>query len=205
MEEPCFPWYFPINDTSNARLCDPWEAREFKSHMSSLPYDACDDCMPDCVTTIYSTSVTAAPFRRCDYKNLGISFLCNFEEALKPPIWGQRVLDQYLSDIQQVPDYIDSLVSSNQRKFADSRATGKEIFKAANEKSPDYDAYEKDIAMVTFFFETSTVFEFSREKRMTLVQYISQMGGLLGLCMGFSFISAIEIVYWCVIRYARNL
>ena len=83
-----------------------------------------------------------------------------------------------------------------------------QIFKAANvdidesgEEIPkSYDAYEKDIAMVTFFFETSTVFEFSRDQRLTMVGFISQMGGLLGLWMGFSFISAFEILYWCTLR-----
>ena len=59
--------------------------------------------------------------------------------------------------------------------------------------------------MVTFFFESSTVFEYSREDRMTVIQYISQVGGLMGLCIGFSFISAAELFYWFTIRYIRNL
>ena len=33
---------------------------------------------------------------------------------------------------------------------------------------------------------------------------ISQMGGLMGLCMGFSLLSFIEIVYWVTYRLARN-
>ena len=170
-----------------------------------VPTETCDYCYPDCSTTLYTASVTAAPFRRCDYKNLGVSFLCNFDEEIQPPIWGQRVLDQYVSDISTIPDYIKTEVNSNERQFADPKASGTQIFVASNTKSPSYDAYSKDIAMVTFFFETSTVFEFSREQRMTLVQYISQMGGLLGLCMGFSFISAVEIIYWCTIRLTRNM
>ena len=90
--------------------------------------------------------------------------------------------------------------------FSDSTiAAGEPVFQAANTKSPQYDAYEKDIAMVTFFFESSTIFEYSREDRMTLIQYISQVGGLMGLCIGFSFISAAELFYWFTIRYFRNL
>ena len=82
---------------------------------------------------------------------------------------------------------------------------GVRVFPASLEKNPKYDAYEKDIAMVTFFFETSTVFEYTREERMTLIQYISQMGGLLGLCIGFSLISGVEIIYWLTIRLFRNV
>ena len=201
--DPCIPWYFPINDTSTARLCDPWEAREFRQYMKSIPYDTCDYCLPDCETTIYHASVTAAPFRRCDYKNLGVSFLCNFNgnilgKQIQPAIWAESVIAQYINEIEQVPDYLEFASHSNKRFYVDSKASGKPIFTAANEdvisgeKTPkSYDAYEKDIAMVTFFFETNTVFEFSRDQRMTLVGYISQMGGLLGLWIGFSFISAI--------------
>ena len=38
-----------------------------------------------------------------------------------------------------------------------------------------YDAYEKDIAAVTFFFESNTAFQFERRNRMTLIDFISQV------------------------------
>ena len=64
----------------------------------------------------------------------------------------------------------------------------------------------------------------SREARMTLINFMSQVfltdhmarnskckfhkifqiGGLMGLCMGFSLLSFIEIVYWITYRLARN-
>ena len=88
-------------------------------------------------TPRYSASVTAAPFRRCDYKNLGISFLCNFEEQIQgqqiqPPIWGQNVLKQYMDEINTIPDYLKSVASnSNKRLYADEKASGKQIFKVS--------------------------------------------------------------------------
>ena len=147
--------------------------------------------------------VSSAPFRRCDYKNLGVSFLCNFEEYLDPPIWGQKVRDQYIFEDHEIPE--TGIGNSNTRQFADQKASGNQVFQASNKESPTYDAYEKDIAVVDFIFESSTVFEYRREERMTFIQYISQIGGLLGLCMGFSFISAIEILYWFTIRLPRNI
>ena len=89
--------------------------------------------------------------------------------------------------------------------FIAENIKGIPVFPATLEKNPKYDAYEKDIAMVTFFFESSTVFEYTREERMTLIQYISQMGGLLGLCIGFSLISGVEIIYWLTIKLFRNV
>ena len=40
---------------------------------------------------------------------------------------------------------------------------------------------------------------------MTLLDYISQIGGLLGLFIGFSVISAVEIIYWLTFRLFRNM
>ena len=166
----------------------------------------CDSCLPDCNTTMFTASVTAAPFRKCDYKNLGVSKLCSFDTNLSPPIWGQQVLSQYKDELPDgVPTYIANLVSSNKRKFADTRASGVPIFTADTNTRPTYDAYEKDIAMVTFFFESTTALQYQRQLRLTLVGFISQVGGLMGLCLGISFISMIEVVYWFTIRFMRNI
>ena len=219
-DHPFTPWYFQFNDSGLGKLCNPWKARQFRDFMNSIPYVH--------VTPVYQiaaqpytppSSVTAAPFRRCNYKNLGVSFLCNSEDQIQgkqihPPIWEESVLNQYLDEIITIPDYLHSLLRhSNKKFFADEEAFGKPIFKAANVKIGDdenltrksYDAHEKDIAMVNFYFETNTVFEYCRYQKITMVGYLSQMGGLLGLWMGFSFISAIEILYWCTIRLTRNM
>ena len=66
------------------------------------------------------------------------------------------------------------------------------VLKTQVEANPTYNAYEKDIALVNFYFDKSSILQFTRQERMTIVDYISQMGGLLGLFIGFSFISGIE-------------
>ena len=118
METPCVPWYLPINDTSDTVLCNPWEAREFRKAIDETPGDYCDHCLPDCTAILYEASVTAAPFRHCNYKNLGVSYLCNFDENVSPKIWGQKVQDQYMKEIASIPVYIANDAQSNFRKFA---------------------------------------------------------------------------------------
>ena len=74
-----------------------------------------------------------------------------------------------------------------------------------------YNAYERDIAVVNIFFGDSTVFgnlfmllfplkpfnsEFERSPKMTWMDFISGFGGFCGLCLGFSFVSIVEIIYW---------
>ena len=81
-----------------------------------------------------------------------------------------------------------------------------------------YNAYEKDIAVVNIFFGGSTVFgeemlfqfiihtflsdssEFERSRRMTWLDFISSLGGICGLCLGVSFVSIVELVYWFTLR-----
>ena len=37
------------------------------------------------------------------------------------------------------------------------------------------------------------------------VDFISSLGGLFGLFLGFSIVSFVEIVYWIVVRGSRNM
>ena len=44
---------------------------------------------------------------------------------------------------------------------------------------------------------------YEKSPKLTIFGFISNMGGLIGLCLGFSFVSAVEIFYWFVVRMAR--
>ena len=48
-------------------------------------------------------------------------------------------------------------------------------------------------------FPTDTT-AYETNKRMTVWDFISNIGGLLGLCAGVSILSCAEIVYWLVIK-----
>ena len=65
----------------------------------------------DCSETVYSTSVTVAPFRRCDLKNLGVSHLCDLASPTlpQPRIWGHQVIQEYKEKNNgYLPDYIQN-------------------------------------------------------------------------------------------------
>ena len=93
------------------------------------------------------------------------------------------------------------------------------------QNDPEYNAFERDIAVVNLFFPDSTVFgqyiifkstnthtlsckslctEFERSPKMTWFDFISSFGGFCGLCLGISFVSVVEIFYWFSIRLCRN-
>lgn len=88
--------------------------------------------------------------------------------------------------------------------YPGQRAQGQEIIETLVD-DPKYNAYDKDIAVVNIFFGKPTTIEYERIKRMTAIDFISSVGGLFGLCLGFSLISFFEILYWFIIRLGRNL
>ena len=82
------------------------------------------------------------------------------------------------------------------RKYIKDSKIDSLTLKDYREKHPTYDAFENDIAIANFYFDKSTIIRFKRAQRMTWTDYISQIGGLLGLAIGFSFVSLVEILYW---------
>ena len=54
----------------------------------------------------------------------------------------------------------------------------------------------KNLAYVQVMIKSPYITKIKRDVAMTFTTYVGNTGGLLGLCLGFSFISAIEIVFW---------
>ena len=126
--------------------------------------------------------------------------------------WGSNVSPKTLLQISFLTDLFDVRIIRLQsigkllhRNWYSS--TSNQIFKkkAAKEEEKFYNAYEKDVAIVNFYFESTTCFEFVRNLRKTWTDFISDLGGILGLCMGISFVSAVELLYWLTIRMADNI
>ena len=206
----CTPWFYPVSDADLLPICDPWATVTFQKVMASAPDGECSICLPDCTKTIYEAAVSTAPFRQCDHTNLGTSQLCDLDDVeINPPIWQQLVENEYENNNDGiVPEFASATETrmSNTRKYVSSEEKQSQlVFRAKNNATPDYDAYINDIAIVSFYFDKSTVMLYKRDQRMTMIDYISQMGGLLGLGIGCSFISIIELLYWLTIRLARNL
>ena len=55
----------------------------------------------------------------------------------------------------------------------------------------------ENLALVHVMIQSPYVTTIKRDIAMTFTSYIANTGGLLGLCIGFSFISGIEIIFWC--------
>ena len=56
---------------------------------------------------------------------------------------------------------------------------------------------KQNLALIHVMIQSPYATKIKRDVAMTLTNYVGNTGGLLGLCLGFSFISFIEIIFWC--------
>ena len=205
----CIPWFYPIE--SEVKMCDPWEQKAFQK-LTKTVKAKCNHCLPDCDGSIFETKVTSAAFQRCDHTNIGASTFCDLETMyLNPTMWAEDARNQFNATAGKIPDYMtresdNRTIHSNKRYYVANTADMESmVFQAQVAQNPTYDAFDKDIAMVKFYFERSRVVQYQRKTSNNWYDFISQVGGNFGLGVGFSIISAREIIYWMTIRFIQNL
>ena len=202
----CVPWYLPAQDSLSDRMCSPHETFVFKKLMKITPETLCKHCLPDCLTTNYPSAVSYSPFRRCDAKNLQLGHFCTFNSTLDIPIWANDLLQEvtFLNGKKesQTPNWIKT--TSSQRKWVHADNYPNQVFGNLNKRLPTYHSYEEDIAVATFYFDGPTGSEYMRDARMTIIDFISQLGGLAGVCIGLSLMSVVELIYWFTIRLLNS-
>ena len=178
--------------------------------------EACAHCLPDCTTTIYDSSMTYAKLRKCDRTNLGTNLLCDLENGpFNPAPWMDIAQNEYMKANETIPWYLDITQqneAANFRRLYDRRSkvgyegiTSNLLFLSDVEKYPTYDAFENDIGIINVYFSTDRTMKYVKKNRMSSYDFLSQIGGSIGLAMGISMISFVEIIYWFTIRLFKNI
>ena len=218
----CIPWFYPsIENGKDVKMCDPWNTEKFKKVLKEqIPKDHCNHCLPDCETTRYDSSVSYAELQKCDRTTIGsTNILCDLVSGLlNPAPWVDIAQNEYRQADQPIPWYLETNSSSgiksslsttrfsNERfKGRDGDATTNAIFSEEMKKNPTYDAFEKDIGIVKVFFGDKRISKYVTANRMSAFDFLSQIGGSLGLVMGISIISLIEFIYWVVFHFLANI
>ena len=125
-------------------------------------------------------------------------------------MWAEDARKLFQATVGKILDYLlkssDNRTIHSNKRFYTSDAAKKEnvFFDVQVAQNQTYDAFEKDIAMVKFYFEKSRAVQFQRKASNNWFSFMSQVGGNAGLGVGFSFISAVEIIYWLTIRLVQN-
>lgn len=123
-----------------------------------------------------------------------MSEFCNLENPrgmAKPQIWGQQVINEYQQKYNTKPVFLAD-IESNQRSLESLAQV--DVFKTIDQ---NYNAFEQDIAILSVFFDTPTVLQFGTQSRQGWIDFFSNVGGLLGLCIGMSIVTLIELLWLC--------
>ncbi|KAF9805785.1 hypothetical protein SFRURICE_009417 [Spodoptera frugiperda] len=73
-----------------------------------------------------------------------------------------------------------------------------QLAKTLGNRTPEY--FTENMLVVHFYFEENTFMRFTKGEIFGLTEFLSNTGGLLGLCMGFSMMSAVELLYYLTLR-----
>lgn len=202
----CAPWFYPVIDKKVGQMCNPWNTRKFQQILSKqMRLDECNYCLPDCTTTKYDTTISYAALQKCDHTNIGSNTLCDLVNSnMNPAPWTKFAQNEFKSANMSLPTYIGTTPTSSRMKVMDAEMANYLIFKSNFEENPTYDAYEKDVAIINVLFGEPHILKYVRHNRMNWFDFLSQIGGSIGLAMGLSMVSLVEIIYWFTIRLFRN-
>ena len=195
----CIPWYFPFYDDT-FQICNPWVTKEFLDYMSSTTSESCIECLPECSSTMFDSSITTIPFSRCDYTNKEMSLFCNFSSYMSKPLPKKYISQLRATEVTPPPE--PQSIFTNCQKNIRSYDPSNKIFFINNPTI--YDAFDTDIATVDIYFRKSSVLQMGRQSKMSWIDYLANVGGLLGLVLGMGFVSFIELVWFSVRVLARS-
>jgi len=181
----CTPWYFPIPE-NNIKICNPWITKEFLAFMNKITNIDCPFCVPECNNTIFDSSIITVPYRECDKGNIQMSFLCNITGTWSKPL--PKKFSFYLDNTYSQGHGFQIVSSIRSYNTLNKYSLNEKI-------KTSYDAFDTDIATVDIYFKKSSVLQIQRKSKMSWIDYLSTVGGLLGLVLGMGFVSFIEVVW----------
>ena len=147
---------------------------------------------------------------------MGTSMLCDLEnKELNPAPWIKSAQHEYEIVNETLPWYLktsETPTDKSMKRFPDTRAKildpklkSSLMFPSEIEGNPSYDAFERDIGIVNIYFGNDHTIKYVKKNKMSAFDFLSQIGGSIGLAMGISIISVVEIIYWFTVRLFRNI
>ena len=125
-------------------------------------------------------------------------------DPLNTAPWSSTAISEYLESNATIPWFLktfESDRSSNASQSSNFRYLGKEmesiaLFDSDINTNPIYDAYQRDNGIMNVFFGGKMIMTFTKKNQMSIVEFISQIGGSLEFATGVSMISVLELIYW---------
>ena len=96
--------------------------------------------------------------RPCDSYNLNSSPLCNLTDRRSPLYWAGDAAALYSQQTEAVPDYVALLDGPSRRLYPGDRFKQEVLLpNTTDNKEIEYNAVEKDVAVLNIFFGMDTV------------------------------------------------
>ena len=194
----CIPWFYPTFESKTSKMCDPWETKTFQTMMNShVPNKKCKHCLPDCNITKYDSTISYSKLPKCDHSDIGSNELCDLvSNNINPPRWSDLATKTYQKANVDPPTY----VVNNSTRLTNKRYS----YRLNRDELEEYDAFEEDIAVLNVFFGNSFGTQYKTVLRMTNIEFLSLVGGNVGLAMGISLLSIVELIYWFTVKLFFN-
>ena len=179
----CLPWNMPRKDGIDYELCDYGGNDCFWSVMNNFTFmgQQCF-CLPDCNAVKFSYVEKQMPLEletECASLNRG------FQETvakLKP------INSNYAKALKFLPRYVASNTTINWKKNITNP------MKYLVELCEEF--HSQDISVIEVQMEGQTFKRYRQSLRVTMEDRLSNIGGTLGLCLGFSALAIFESVFW---------
>ena len=125
-------------------------------------------------------------------------------DPLNTAPWSSTAISEYLESNATIPWFLktfESDRSSNASQSSNFRYLGKEmesiaLFDSDINTNPIYDAYQRDNGIMNVFFGGKMIMKFTKKNQMSIVEFISQIGGSLEFATGVSMVSVLELICW---------
>ncbi|XP_047538577.1 pickpocket protein 28-like [Vanessa atalanta] len=120
--------------------------------------------------------------------------------------WRERACEECLPACTEI-SYFERPSSAMLSKFLVGHYT--QSITLAQNKTAEY--FTENMLVIHFYFEDNSFMRFTKGEIFGLTEFLSNTGGLLGLCMGFSMMSAVELLYYitlrvlCVARQSKSI
>ena len=96
--------------------------------------------------------------------------------------------------LEEITPVVDEVCDARLRnRWRTNKLVNKTLAKEIETEIHNY--ARENLAIINIFIKEPYTKRFRKTEKMTRISYIASSGGLLGLCMGFSFVSLAEIAY----------
>ena len=194
----CIPWNYPYFE--NSSLCTPLGNVCFDKSMDIISQEItmkeCN-CMPSCRNIKYDyelSSVDKFDIEAGMGLDLANIYIYTRNKTLSKPRTYEGLLKDYVMDKN---NFIwDPVVSFFKFEGSQSYTSFVNYFK---KRMID------DFVGVNIYFKSSTVFHIKKRNRVTLGNVLANIGGTLGLFMGISILSILEIIIFLVSWVSKSI